>query len=1168
MRLIVDANSLLNAALLRGVDHDEGRVIKAEDGKEVQVNGAQYGVDGFFEKLLFLLNKFQVAPRQVIAVWDGRNAKVRRRAFLPNYKAGRDKAPEVSEQLNLARDLCIQHLKALGATSAWQDGMEADDVIGYLVKTIRGIPNVVCTGDGDLTVLHDENTTVWKSGSPVWEDGSINKNPYGPFPHKYITLYKSTVGDTGDKIPGATGFGDSAWVDLVRVFGVDGLGELERMLVHGELKDLKQSYDDLPKLAKIVESEAQVTNSWRCASLHIEAVNTKDRPLHIEVGMVRQLSELGNDFVSGYKQWYGTKTLVTSENYDRAFTKFRQAVGNSPFVSLDIETSSGLESDEWLEQVNRELERKEGRGIDVLGHELTGMSLTFGDNTQHTVYMTVDHSMSANITVDQCRAMVEQIPHERMHTVIQNRNFEFSVLYRTWGDKWKNNGWAGMVPNALDTKIGASYVDENLSKGLKERSKLHLGYEQVTYEQVTTLSGHPDNLPTGGVQTRTWTEVVKPAVYEQVEVESVDENTGEAIFAAVNGALLEPEVTEPRESRQYKMRELSADRVFDYGCDDTICTAALHTYYQLVMDIEGTWETYLQVETLPEYLTSLAYVQGIPVDLTKVRDMERRDDASYDAAWKTLREFLMTRGWEGTECPEFEGDIEPSDVKMAAEIVVDGEFSTRKRKLNAIAADLREQFPDDDKAHMLAHVVEKNDVEGLNRLVRLSFTGEPKINFGSPKQMQHLFYTVLKMTPRIVNRLTDAQRGDPLLVKAMKKFRDRKAGKTVEFSPEEYDALLSKSSTDDAAVATALALDDLDDEVREVLAAYQTIKTVQTRRGLFYRTYKAMPHWRDRRIHPNLNQCEAVTRRYSSSGPNVQQLPKKNEGVEFRQVLRPHHKDAVVVSMDFSGQELRLGAELSGDEAMTSCYVGENLRDMHSLTAVKAAPLIWEYEVDYDVFIQMLESGDKADKARAKSLRGKAKTVNFGAQYGAMAPTIALQLMTDEETAQAFLDARSAAFPKIGEWSDKVAEDAAECGYALTMLGARRHLAAALRSDNRWEAAKAARQAGNFWIQGSAAEMTKLAMARMWSSGVFWDGRYDAVFYAPIHDEVVFSVHRDQALEVIKLVHPMMVARYANMQIPIVSSISLGKDFGQQIECGDYVNEEAINAALEAAFAA
>ncbi len=1187
MRLIVDGNSYLNAALLRDVDHENGRKVTDDDGKPVQVNSAQHGIDGFFDKLLAALKKFNLAPRSVVVAWDGQNAKLRRRAYLPGYKAGRDKHPAVSEQLNIARQSCTSMLMDLGATVVEQSGMEADDVIGYLCATARDQVNVVCTDDGDLNVLVDDNTHVWRLGE-------LDKNPYGPFPHKYIRLYKTLVGDSGDKIPGAYKFGDTAWLDLVRIFGLDGLEEMERMIVHGQLHELKESVADLKSLARILEDVAGVNNSYNCARLHIEDVNRPSKPLSVKAGMVKQFAQVQDNFPPGFEDFYGSKTLVTAKNFIKAKAQFATAVQASPFVALDLESSTGEESDDWLAQVSAALEKAEDKvGIDVLGQELAGMSLTFGTNCQHTVYISVNHRDTDNFTTDQWREFVEQIP-KGMEIVIQNRNFEFSVLYRLWGEAWKDNGWAGLLPNAVDTKIGASYVDENLPKGLKQRSKAHLGYEQTSYEATTTKSGplrvldaggnevtytrelgkligseltYVSNLPSGGKRRKLYEKVISEAIYEEVYALLPDPETGEPKHQTVQGDLLHPEVVEVWEDRQYKMHELTAREVFDYGCDDTICTASLHTYYLLVMAIEGTLQAYYAVELYPEYLTSLAYVQGIPIDLAKVLDMERRDDAAYDEAWKVLRTYLLSKGWEGTVCPEFEGDIEPSDVKLAAEVILDGEFSTRKRKLNAIAADLREQYPDNATAEVLAMAVESNNVAGLNDLVARHFTGEPKINFGSPKQMQNLFYRVMKLTPRIFNSLTDKQRQDKVMASAFRKQRQREAGGTVGLSEAELDALISKASTDDTAVDWALHADNLAEAEVKVLHAYQTIKTVQTRRNLFYRTYKALPHWRDGRVHPSLNQCEAVTRRYSSSGPNVQQLPKKDEGLEFREVIRAHHKDAVVVSMDFSGQELRLGAELSGDEAMTSCFVGEHLRDMHSLTAVKAAPFLWGEEIEYEVFIAMLDAIDKEVKARAKSLRGSAKTVNFASQYGAMAKKIAQTLLTDVATAQAFLDARAAAFPSLITWSERVQAEAKEMGYALTMLGARRHLNSAINAGG-YEAMKAERQAGNFWIQGSAAEMTKLAMSRMWKSGVFWDGRFDAVFYAPVHDEVVFSVHRRQAIELIKLVHPMMVQNYADMRIPIVSSISLGRNFGKQIECGDRVDEKTLQDALDSAFSA
>jgi 5'-3' exonuclease len=1177
MRLLIDGNSLLNEALLRGTDREFGRTVKSEDGgKDIFVNSAQYGVDGFFDKMHAALKGFGLAPCRTVVVWDGANAKAHRRTFLPQYKEGRDKDPAVSEQLNIAREAVSRALYFLGVAVAQQPSREADDVLGYLTRHLRDERNVVVTSDGDLSVLHDENTDVWNKGA-------LNENPCGPFPHKYITLYKSLVGDRTDKIPGAPKFGDGAFVDFVRAFGLEGLDEMQRMIVEGQLDELKDSLEDFPRLKLILDNKDLVTTCWRVASLHVDDVNTMRRPLEIVPGMVTGWDDVPDEFrVHEMKGWYGTKTLVTAQNYEKVLERFKRVVVESPFVPLDIETSPSAQSQEYSERIKQLMDSDR---LDVLGHELTGMSITFGDNLQHTIYMSVDHAETDNITVDQCRVVCEAIP-KRLHTVIQNRSFEFSVLYRTWGAAWKNNGWHGFVPNAIDSMLSSSYVDENLPKGLKEQSKIRLGYEQQTYDQVTTLSGPVGTLPQGGEWKRQYEKELVAAVIRTEKLARHDHETGEETTTDVD-LVISPPVTETWEDRQYNMRELTAAHVFNYGCDDTICTGAIHNFNQLVLQMEGTWQTYLQVETLPEYLTSLAFVQGVPISLSKLREMETKDEERYAKAWATLRTYLMQMGWAGTLCPEFEGALEPSDVKVAAETLLDGEFSTRKRKLNAIAVDIREQFPDSQLAEAFAVVVERGDTDALNHLMRENFTGEPKINFGSPKQMQDLFYRVIGIRPRLFNKMTEKQRADDVMSGAFRKMRrakdadvdvfslteavtavvDGKSRKLEPLTDEEREALISKATTDDEAVAWALAKDPITAEQREVLQAFATLKTVLTRRSLFYKTYKNIPHWRDGRIHPSLKQSEAVTRRYSASGPNVQQMPKRGEGVEFRQIILPHCKDAVVVSMDFSGQELRSMAEQSGDANLTACFVGDNLKDPHSLTAVAAAASLWGEDVEYDDFMQMLDSPDATLKKKAKDLRGDGKTVNFGTQYDLQAPGLAVKLLCDEETAQEFIDAKGRAFPGIEIWKDDVRKFAEKHGFVTTLMGARRHLREALMSDNKWEAGRAGRQGPNFKIQSSGAEQTKLAEASMWKLNLF-TGKYNAQFYFPVHDETVFSVHRDDAYALICEAHACMIQPYGGMKIPLVSSISLGANFGQQIECGDVPNKEVIEAAIREALGA
>jgi DNA polymerase-1 len=216
---------------------------------------------------------------------------------------------------------------------------------------------------------------------------------------------------------------------------------------------------------------------------------------------------------------------------------------------------------------------------------------------------------------------------------------------------------------------------------------------------------------------------------------------------------------------------------------------------------------------------------------------------------------------------------------------------------------------------------------------------------------------------------------------------------------------------------------------------------------------------------------------------------------------------------------------------------------------------------------------DKSDptKKKADDLRKDSKNVNFAAQFGGQAVKLSETLIMSVEDAQLFLDARSAMFPEVDEAAIRAEDYCKKYGYALTMMGARRHLREAMISDDRWAASRAARQAWNMEIQGSAAEMTKLAMARLWKSGAIH--KYDVRFIAPIHDELVTSVHRDHALEFIKIKHACMTAQYADMSnpndpnsVPIMGSISIGPNFADQIECGDWYIEENIREALDKIF--
>jgi hypothetical protein len=627
---------------------------------------------------------------------------------------------------------------------------------------------------------------------------------------------------------------------------------------------------------------------------------------------------------------------------------------------------------------------------------------------------------------------------------------------------------------------------------------------------------------------------------------------------------------------QYKMNELTAAHVLSYGADDTICTAALYRFFRTIMEMEHTWDVFLEVEQLPAYVGALAFTQGTKFSLERMLELEREDHETYAKAWAVVRQALIEHGWEGTVCPVF-SELTPAGIKEIVKITLGVELKTQMRTISKIAKLVAEM--DHPDAEMLAGLIEGNDLGSINKLVSARFEGEPIFDVGSPKQMKEFLYGMLELPVRIVNNCTPKERTENRdLYAAVSRHKKIWAGSETEppITGEEMKLLKLKAKTDDTAVDFALAMDR---PGCPILHAFQKMKKCSTRQSLFYNTYKTILHWKDNKVHGQAGQSRTVTRRFAPSDPNLAQLPKKGEGVKFRECFLPHHKDAVMVSIDFSGQELRQGAGQSKDESMLACYVGDNLKDMHSMTAAGAMEKKWgmtvlsemiqrfgkEGDSDYDLFLRLRKcKEDEAVAKMADDLRKNAKNVNFGAQYDAMAPKLAETLIIPVADAQAFLEAKFAMFPRFEEWKEEVKAEAGRLGYVTTCLGARRHLREAILSDNKWDMEKAMRQGPNFKIQGSSAEQTKLAMARVWRSGVLW--KYDVVFFATIHDELVFSVHRDHALEVIKIFHDAMVEPYGNLPVPFLGSISLGPNFGKQYEAGDWYIEENIKEILAKLF--
>lgn len=441
-RLIVDVSSVCWMSIMAGKDKEYGRKISF-NGKEQHINGIEFVHDNAMNHLLKCMRDFEVTPHRMIFVVEGKDSRALRRAIFPGYKASEDRAPEFYDLFNELKQRLVDEFLSVGANACWQDGVESDDVIAYLCKHLAG-EKIIVSRDGDLSAL------VGGDVHHIRMD-QYDENPFGPFPHEYITVYKALVGDTSDMYKGVHGFGEKAFLDLYVNFDDDGLEILGQLLEQRRLGELIEDVPSFPKLQKIIDQADDAYTCWNLAKLYPQLVNTMRKPLQWRAGMVKLRGEVADDRLH---QWAGVIRLVTADNYDKAWRWAWPHIDKSPFVALDIETSTPEESDYWLAEAKGVVEAAEkafaedarnlddgdepitrfkGLGVDVFGSELTGLGLTFGDNQQYTLYFSVDHKDTPNIPKESIRDMLREIPR-RVPIVVHNASFEIVVLRNSLGE--------------------------------------------------------------------------------------------------------------------------------------------------------------------------------------------------------------------------------------------------------------------------------------------------------------------------------------------------------------------------------------------------------------------------------------------------------------------------------------------------------------------------------------------------------------------------------------------------------------------------------------------------------------------------------------------------------------------------------------------------------------
>lgn len=321
----------------------------------------------------------------------------------------------------------------------------------------------------------------------------------------------------------------------------------------------------------------------------------------------------------------------------------------------------------------------------------------------------------------------------------------------------------------------------------------------------------------------------------------------------------------------------------------------------------------------------------------------------------------------------------------------------------------------------------------------------------------------------------------------------------------------TKSGQYSTSEETLLKLKDTHPIIDEIL----TFRGVKKLLSTYVDALPELVNTETKRIHTTFNQSVAATGRLSSVNPNIQNIPiRTKRGMKVREAFIPKDQNYILMAADYSQIELRIMASLSKDEGMLTAF--NNGVDIHSATAAKV------FKVDV--------------KDVDRNMRSQAKSVNFGIIYGISAFGLSQNIGVSRTEAKEIIDNYFEQFPKVKEYMDWSIEQAREKEYVETIMGRRRYLKD-INASNRMIRAMAERNAINAPIQGSAADIIKIAMINIQQA--MEQREMKSKMLLQVHDELVFDMYNSESSELKTLVKEKMVQAFS-LQVPLIVDIGEG----------------------------
>jgi DNA polymerase I-like protein with 3'-5' exonuclease and polymerase domains/5'-3' exonuclease len=1099
------------------------------------------------------------SPREMIVAHDfGRDYRT---GIYPDYKGQKskkdeNKSPVEIEQYGFMMDWAKKFLRNLGVTQLAVKGVEADDLMAWIRQMVKG-PMNIHTVDQDMLQLVDDDTIVYLKGAPHFgADGTYDDtHDLAGLPYYLTSFAKSIVGDPSDNYGGVKGLGPKKIRDLREAFGDDGLLELQAIVASGNTTELDAAIEETGNkiLIKLRESFGEWRTGWKLANLKPELCwkprqrkltkLTIDKRVPNPQRLYDLLADIGAlDLWSHFEPVLPAPLMVDANNWADMKAAIFAEIEAGDKTAFDYESS-----DKDPIPGFRMASASGNSFVDALSQELAGASFQFGRHMENVIYVPVDHKDSANVNK---LVVLEILEHAEKHTqlIAHNAHFEGVVTQTNLGKRLKN---------VHDTRMMQRFYDENTPAGLKFLSLNYLGYEQASFEDT---------------------------------------------LAAGNGGL-----------GVNMMCELTADETFTYGTDDSLVTGHLHDLLELLLKLDGQWDFYSRWAVRPTEVLQRSYICGVNMNWAQQKRLHAADLKTIEEGMVELRQILLenvtgniTEGclslieaekdyifrsakkkadgntevatqklveWrkkleascqytpyrEEKIMPTFA--FTPTQLNPAMKNLGLPEFESLSQKafnqwLEAAGAvgyeenwelnadqvamvkllakainlgclkmgDLRKKTEDGGNAAEQALLAAESHMEVMADIVQRAAGVEPRIvtfgdplNVGSPAQMQQLLYCKI---------------GVPVKLRGKQAGKGRLAVGIQEAGP----------STDEQAILTAIANDVKLQWQRDALDVLRKVKTATTRCSLYHDKYPLWRH-RDGRVHPYITDYGTDTGRPTGSAPNILQVPKKGAGKAMRSIYVPPNRDYLCVAIDFNGQEIRIMANLAKDPVMLSVYDPENEKDLHSMTGSGIA------KMDYLEFCLAKDSEDHPMHKLCIAIRGKAKTINFGMAYGAGAGTLSRNLIAPLEEAKQLLEQTMKLYWRIRPWQEESAKFMETHGYTLTAYGSKRHATADIFHKDNGKVARQHRQGTNAQIQGTGADMLRIVLTRVAESDML--DRLRMEFFAPVYDEIVSWVHKDDVLaycqEMGKYMEESTPPDHVVRQVP---EFSIGADWGRVHELG------------------